>query len=186
MLKLTKTVGLSTVTSRVCLFADTYKLEVPKVNGGARVRFRATNLTNSYRGTNSFLSPMTRVITVTIMISAVLSRTWILAISYWSLNSGNLEFVTIIETVNWAYKGTSCGFVGHRKMRPLDRHQKSNTAADECTHFERSVPPEASGAMDVFTALLLHCNAIENRGLWKLFNLFLVGTNIQNYRSIVW
>ena len=54
IVKLTKIIGLSTVTSQVCLFADTYKLEVAKDISEGKLRFRVENLTNAYAGTNSF------------------------------------------------------------------------------------------------------------------------------------
>ena len=89
-----------------------------------------------------FLSPMAQVIIVTIIISAVLSRTWILAMSYRRLNSVNSVFVTIIETMNWAYKGDEFRIHWSSKDTAPDRHQKSNTAADECTHSEKSAHPQ--------------------------------------------
>ena len=54
IVKLTKIIGLSTVTSQVCLFADTYKPEVAKDIGEGKVRFRVENLTDAYAGANSF------------------------------------------------------------------------------------------------------------------------------------
>ena len=114
----------------------------PKSTAGQKCYFAQQTWRIRIKERIRFLSPMARVITVTIIISAVLPRTWILAVSYWSLNSVNSVFVTIIETVNWAYKGDELRIHWSSKDAAPDRHQKSNTAADECTHSEKSAHPQ--------------------------------------------
>ena len=187
IVKLTKIIGLSTVTSQVCLFADTYKLEVAKEGTlfDSKVHFRAMNLTAGEEMTDAFSvtndvnydnsdCSVGNVITGLTARGSLLFKVGTFGVSYdcnderIRLSEGSFKDTLIIE---------KCDFpIAVEQAQYLKANTLILKGVDTFTN---------NGALSAYVTVLQDCNTVENRFSFRSRNLFLINTRIKNFGDVV-
>ena len=171
----------------MCLFADTYKLEVTKIDGGAKVRFRVENLTNPYAGANSFsvingADYTSSDYDLSGVITNLDTRTALLKFGFGSfrvcydyrseilkLEGGDKKDSLLIERL----------FFPGLVVENQKQLRAGTLILREVVSFKNC------GGIEASNVLLLDCNQVINTGCFCAGSLFLIGTNVQNYNAIL-
>ena len=182
--KLTKIIGLSTVASQACLFADTYKLEVVKDISEGKVRFRVGDLTNAYAGTNSF-SVLDRgrgdVVDCCIsnVVTGLSAEAALLKFDFGTFRVCYDRQNNVVQL----HKGSFLdSLVMEKSDFPIVVGRNETLLAN--TLLMKDISFKNEGTFRASIALFQDCKSVENYGDFWSRNLFLTGSQLLNHGTV--